>query len=443
MPAPSYRRGPVVAWALYDVANSSFTTLIVTFIYSAYFVAVMGGEAEGDLTSVWTTAVSITAVLVALLSPVLGAIADRGGYRKRFLLSFSAICVLATASLFFFEPGQWQAAIVVFVIANLAFELGGAFYDAFLPDLAPPEAIGRISGFGWGLGYVGGIFAMVIALFGFVQEGNGLYDFMLVTFRLSTEGGETIRATNLLVAVWFAVFTLPFIFVVREPRVMGKKPEGNVVMAAYRQLADTFKHLRSYRQIVRLLLARLIYNDGLVVIFAMGAIFAQNVYDFTTADVIIFGIAINVAAGIGAISFGFIDDRIGGRNTILISLVGLSIASLVAVLGTTRGTFWAAALLTGVLVGPTQAASRSLLGRFVPDDKESEFYGFFAFSGKATAFLGPTIYGALAAAYSHRAGMGSTLLFFVIGFLLLLRVDEAEGIRLAGRQDPAPLPPEH
>lgn len=439
MSSPSYRRGPVVAWALYDVANSSFTTLIVTFIYSTYFTGFM---AEGrDLTPVWSNAVSLSAIVVALLSPVLGAIADRGGLRKRFLLSLSALCVAATTALYFFPPGSWLPAIAVFVVANIAFEMSAAFYDAFLPDLAPQESIGRISGFGWGLGYIGGIVAMMIALYGFVQTDGPLYPFFSGLLGFDTAGGENVRATNLLVAGWFAVFTIPFILFVREPRVIGRTREPNVVAAAYRQLADTFGHLRQYRQIVRLLVARLIYNDGLVVIFAMGAIFASNVYGFTTEQVIAFGIVINVAAGLGAFLFGFIDDRIGGRNTIAVSLVGLMCATLIAVLGATSTTFWIAAILTGLLVGPTQAASRSLLGRFVPDDKEAEFYGFFAFSGKATAFLGPQIYSLMLLLFgTHRAGMAGTLLFFSVGLLLLLRVDEAEGIRLAARpetQDPA------
>ncbi len=440
MASPSYRRGPVVSWALYDVANSSFTTLVVTFIYSTYFTRAMSpGE---DLTPVWTSAVSITAILIALLSPLLGAIADRGGYRKRFLLILSALCVAMTTALFFFPPGQWLGAIVVFAIANLAFELSAAMYDAFLPDLAPPEAIGRISGFGWGLGYVGGIVAMVLALYGFVQTGSALFPYLGGAFGLTDAGGANVRATNLLVAVWFAIFTLPFILFVREPRVAGRIKEPNVIAGAYRQLADTFRHIRTYRQIVRLLVARLIYNDGLVVIFSMGAIFAQNAYGLTQEEVILFGIVLNVSAGVGALVFGFLDDKIGGRNTIAISIVGLVISTIIAVTGGTVTMLWTAGILTGLLVGPTQAASRSLLGRFVPDDKEAEFYGFFAFSGRATAFMGTGLYGLLVGTTnSHRVAMAGTILFFTVGLLLLLRVDEQEGIRLSGRGDAPEVQP--
>jgi UMF1 family MFS transporter len=323
---------------------------------------------------------------------------------------------------------------VVFVIANIAFEMGAAFYDSFLPDLVPQDKIGRVSGFGWGLGYVGGIAALLLALYGFARIDSPLYPYFAGAFGITGEAGANVRATALLVAVWFAVFTVPFILLVPEPRVSGDPGDGHPIAAGFRRLAASFRQIRKYRQIVRLILARLIYNDGLVVIFAMGAVFASQVYGFTTEETIIFGIVLNISAGIGAIGFGFMDDRIGGRNTILLSLVGLAIAGTLAILGQSRETFWTAAIFVGLLVGPNQSASRSLLGRFVPDDKEAEFYGFFAFSGKATAFLGPMIYGALVnAAGTHRAGMVVTVVFFVIGGLLLLRVDEREGIAASGR----------
>ena len=394
----------------------------------------MSGDGS-SLGRVWTNAVAVTAIVVALLSPLLGAIADRGGYRKRFLLSFSATCVVATAMLAFVEPGAYRLAILVFVLANVAFEMGSAFYDSFLPDLVPQHQIGRVSGLGWGLGYVGGIFALLLALYGFVQTDSALFPFVGGALGFTTEGGAHVRATALLVAVWFAVFTVPFLLLVPEPRVVGGPAAGgNAVAEGFRQLAASLKQIRRYRQIVRLIVARLIYNDGLVVIFGLGAVFAQQVYGFATDEIIIFGIVLNVAAGLGAIAFGFLDDRIGGRNTILASLVGLAAAGTLAIVGESRTTFWVAAIVVGLLAGPNQSASRSLLGRFVPDDKEAEFYGFFAFSGKATAFLGPLLYGTLTSmAGTDRAGMSVTVAFFIIGGLLLLRVDEREGILASGR----------
>ena len=425
----------MIAWALYDVANSSFTTLVVTFIYITYFTSRMGGEGV-DLTGVWSLGVGVSAVCIALLSPILGSISDRGGYRKRFLLSFSATCVAATAALAFVQPGNVVAAVALFIVANVAFEMGAVFYDSFLPDLVPPERIGRVSGLGWGMGYVGGIVALLLALFGFVQE-TPLRAWFEATLGFPAGPGGNIRATNLLVAVWFAIFTLPFILLVRTPRVVRSEADGPVLKAAFTQLAVTFRDLKRYRQIVRLIVARLVYNDGLVVIFSFGAVFARQVYGFSDEETIVFGIVLNVAAGAGAIAFGFLDDRIGGRRTILLSLVGLVGAALLAVSGTSRETFWIAAVCVGLLVGPNQSASRSLLGRMVPPDKESQFFGFFAFSGKATAFLGPLLYGTISTT-SHRAAMAVTIAFFVIGGLLLLRVNEAEGVALANRSGAAP-----
>ena len=306
--------------------------------------------------------------------------------------------------------------------------MGMVFYNAYLPDIAPPDKIGRISGYGWGLGYIGGLLCLVIALFAFVQTETPILGF-------STENAENVRATNLLVAVWYALFALPIFLFVKD-RPAPKLPQGeNIIRMANRQLVNTINEIRQqYRQILRLLIARLIYNDGLITIFAFGGIYAQGTFGFTTEDVIVFGIALNVAAGLGALAFGFLDDIIGGRATIFISLAGLFGAALLAVLATSVTWFWVAGILVGILAGPNQAASRSLMGRFVPPAKETEFYGFFAFSGKATSFLGPLLLGQFTLLFaSQRVGVATVLLFFIVGGLLMLRVDEKEGIALAKR----------
>ena len=419
------RRG-IASWALYDFANSSFTTLVVTFIYATYFTkGIAADEVTG--TSQWSLAVTITSLVVAFSSPYLGAIADRGGYRKRFLMITTCIVIIGSFWLFFPGPGQVLYALSVFVVANIAFELANVFYNAFLPDLAPSEKIGRISGYGWALGYVGGLLFMVIALFGFVQVD-------VPPFGLDTTVGEHVRATNILVAVWFAVFSIPMFLFVPELQPRQAPRSAGVITDATRQIVRTFHDIRRFRQIFRLLVARLIYNDGLVTIFAFGGIYAAGTFGFTIEEVLIFGIALNVSAGLGAWAFGFIDDRIGGKRTIIITLVGLTAASVLAVFTRSTALFWAAGILVGLLVGPNQSASRSLMGRFVPDDKETEFYGFFAFSGKATAFLGPLMLGQLTGIFGNqRFGVAVVIFFFVVGALLTLRVDEAEGIALAGR----------
>ena len=415
-----FSRRAVAAWSLYDFANSAFTTLVVTFIYATYFTR---GIAENEIvgTELWSRAVALSAITVALLSPYLGAVADRGGYRRRFLLISTIVSVLATVALFFGLPGEVMFALTFFVIADVAFEIGNVFYNAFLPDIAPPDRIGRISGYGWALGYVGGLLCLFTGYFILVAPDTP-------PFGLSAETGEHIRATNLLVAAWFALFSIPTFVVLKEQKPIDPPRIGLIVRSATRQLIDTFQEIRSYKDIFWLLFARLIYNDGLVTIFAFGGIYASGVFDFTDDEIFIFAIVLNAAAGLGAFLFGYVDDRIGGKVTVLISLALLMVAGAVAVVTTSRSLFWAAAILVGLCAGPNQSASRSLMGRFVPDDKENEFYGFFAFSGKATAFMSPLLFGFLTGAFeSQRAGMMSVILFFLVGGLVLLKVNETRG----------------
>ena len=431
MPSPTapphaLDRRAVWSWAFYDFGNSAFTTLVVTFVYATYFTQ---GLAENVLagTALWSRGVTITAVVVAVLSPFLGAWADRRGARKRFLFASTAVCVVFTALLFFPTSGQVMQALVCVVVANIAFELGMVFYNAFLPDLAPQPVIGRVSGYGWALGYVGGLLCMAAALVVFVLPE-------VAPFGLDAATGAPIRATNLLVAGWFALFSVPLFLFVREERPAEVPPVGRMLAASVRELGETFREIRRFRMIARLLLARLFYNDGLVTIFAFGGIYAAGTFGFTTEEILVFGIVLNVAAGLGAFAFGFVDDRLGGKPTVLISLGLLSLATVLAVTAQAAAMLWVAGVLIGIASGPNQAASRSLLGRFVPDDKETEFYGFFAFSGKLTAFMGPLLLGVLTEAFgTQRAGVAVVLVFFAVGAAILWRVDEAEGIRLSGR----------
>ena len=301
----------------------------------------------------------------------------------------------------------------------------GAFYNAFLPDIATPDRIGRLSGYGWACGYVGGLLCLVVAFLGFVLPDRPW-------FGLSKETAENIRATNLLVAAWFVVFSFPIFLWVREDRSHAEPTRRGILAASYRQLRETFRVVRPHRQVIRLLLARLVYNDGLVTVFAFGGIVASGTFKFEFSEIMLFGITLNVTAGLGAFLMGFLDDRIGGKHTILITLVGLAVATVLAILAPNKPSFWVAGVLVGIFSGPNQASSRSLLARFVPPDKENEFFGFFAFSGKATAFLGPLLFGLLTQAFqTQRAGLVSVLMFFVVGGLLLLWVDEEEGKRLA------------
>lgn len=428
-PAPSYDKRTVRSWSLYDFANSAFTTLIVTFVYAVYFTDAIAPSHERGLT-LWSWGVSSSAILVALMSPFLGAMADSGGHRRRYLLLSTVICVAGSVVLFFPLPGQIAFALITFVIANVAFEMANVFYNAYLPDIAPLSQIGKVSGNGWALGYIGGLFCLLVGYFVLVQPSDP-------PFGLSAEDGSNVRAVTLLVAGWFALFSLPMFLWVKDKKVENPPPAGVLFRFARQELAQTFREIRNYRNLVRLLVARFVYNDGLITIFALGGIYAVDTFG---VNIFYFGIILNLAAGVGAFAMGYLDDYIGGRKTILISIVGLALATITAVLTTNVTVFWASAVLTGILAGPNQSASRSLFSRFVPENHENEFFGFFAFSGKFTAFIGPFLVGLLTHIYhSQRIGISVVVLMFIAGGLLLLRVDEKEGIATANRTGAAEL----
>jgi len=409
------------SWAFYDWANSAYATLVVTFVYSTYFTQAMAPD-ELTGTTWWSRAVAVSGILTALISPILGAAADRAGARKRFLALTTVLCIGATTLLAFVPPSLPNAALValaLFVIADLCFETGYVFYNAFLPTIASSERIGRVSGYGWGFGYAGGLVCMGIALVGFVRPE-------VPWFGLSTVEGFNVRATNLLVAVWFSVFALPLFLFVPERRLGGVRVD---VRAAFQQLGVTFRTIGRYREIAKFLIARLVFNDGLVTVFAFGGIYAAGTFGMSLSEVIIFGVVLNVASGLGAVAFGFLDDRIGGKKTIMVTLVMLTLATAVAVWAPNRTWFWTAGVLIGLFVGPNQSASRSLMGRFVPEKHQTEFFGFFAFSGKVTSFMGPILLGTVTAAFgSQRAGVATVILFFLVGGTLLWTVNERRGI---------------
>jgi UMF1 family MFS transporter len=425
------RRRAVASWCLYDWANSAFTTLVVTFIYATYFTQTFAENADRG-TVLWSRGVTTSSLIIALVSPVLGAMADRGGHRRRFLAAATLISVGATAWLTFVVPGSGNAvlaALALFVVANIGFEVGMVFYNAFLPQVSTPATIGRISGIGWGIGYAGGLVSLVLALLGLVGLGDAR-----PWVSLSTEAGFNVRATNLLVAGWFLLFSLPMLLVVRDRTAGHSLPAADGAASigrAFQDLGRTFGRIREFKDIVRFLLARLVYNDGLITMMAFGGVYAAGTFGMDTSEVILFAISLNVTGGLGAFLFGLLDDRLGGRATVLWSLVGLFLCTFVAVVATSKAVFWIAVLISGLFIGPTQSASRSLMARFAPERYESEFFGFFAFSGKATAFLGPLLLGLITAGYGQRAGVSIVLAFFLVGGLLLLRVDEARGMKRA------------
>ena len=410
----------IFSWAAYDFANAPFSTLVVTFIYATYFTQAIAPDPITG-TVLWSRGVAITGIIVALFSPFLGAIADCGAYRKKFIILSTLICVIFTAALYPVLPGSVFTALLFFVIANLSYEFSLIFYNSFLSDVSNPSNIGRISGFAWAIGYLGGLLTLTIALIGFVQPDTPW-------FGLSKVNGENIRATNLLVASWFLLFSIPLIYFLEDKDLTIKTSE-NIIIKSYYQLKNTWIDIKNYKEVVKFLIARMFYNDGMITVFAFGGIYAAETFNFTLTEVLIFGIVMNISAGLGAFLMGYIDDFLGGKRTILISLVFLFIATMLAVLANDRLWIWVAGAIFGFFTGPNQSASRSFMARIIPQKKKNEFFGFYAFSGKLTAFIGPFLLGVLTQwTNSQRIGVSIVLLLLFIGFILMLKVDDS-GLR--------------
>lgn len=410
--------GGRVAWAFYDWANSSFAAIISTFVFPAYFARQVA-ESETVGTAQWGYTVGLAGLLVALGGPVLGAVADQGGRRKPWLGAFTVLAVLGTASLWWVVPGMqpvWLALLLV-GLATVAAEFAVVFYNAMLPSLTVPERLGRWSGWAWGLGYVGGLLCLVLALFGFVQDGAWL--------ELPRADAEHVRATFVLVAVWYGLFALPlFLFTPDEPD--RHKAFGRAVRDGLGQLTESLHQIRRYAPILRFLVARMVFIDGLATIFAFGGVYAAGTFGMDAQGVLLFGIGLNVTAGIGAAAFAWIDDWLGSRRTILIALIGLIVPGSLMLVVESVTWFWVLGLTLGLFVGPVQAAGRSYLARVAPVELRNQMFGLFAFSGKATAFAGPLLVGAVTGWFeSQRAGMSVIIVFLIIGFLLMLTVPEA------------------
>ncbi len=403
---------------MYDWANSAFPTVITTFVFAAYFTKGVAADAVSG-TVQWGYAMSLSALAVAVIAPVLGAVADRGGRRKPWILVFTMITIVGSAALWTVEPDPAfvLTALIAVAVANFGFEMAMVFYNAMLPDLVAAERIGRWSGWGWGLGYAGGLVCLALALVGLVQTETPW-------FGLDKAAAEHLRATGPLVAVWMAVFALPLVLLTPDRAATGA-PFLNALSGGLATLAETLRDWRDYRLVMRFLIARMIYTDGLNTLFAFGGIYAAGSFGMDFEELILFGIGINVTAGLGAAGFAWVDDWIGAKRTIMISvaaLIGLG-GALLVVDGKTL--FWVFGLPLGLFVGPAQSASRSMMARIAPAEVRTEMFGLYALSGKATAFLGPALLAWATEAFaSQRAGMATIVVFFGLGLALLLRVPD-------------------
>ena len=423
----------IFSWSIYDFANQPFTTITVTFIYSTFFASTIFLGTEEAGVSAWGKAITISSLIIAFLSPIMGALADRGGYRKLFLIFWTWICIIFSFLLYFPKQGDVFSALLFFCIANIGFEMGGVFLNAYLPEIAPKNKIGRISGYGWSFGYVGGLIALAACFVLFIVPDNPFNP--LTGNVLDKSNYEHIRIINIFIAIWFAIFSIPTFLYVKSSNIISK-PSRNLISSSFKSIRSTFYEIKKYKQIVRFLLARVVYNDAMITVIAFGGPYAYTQFGFdmdTNGKLMIFGIVLNVFAGFGAFIMGFLDDYIGGKKTVQITnlgfIVALIIAFLAPVLENGEIYFWVSGAMIGIFMGPNQAASRSLMGRLIPKNKETEFYGFFAFSGKATAFLGPLLF-TLIIDYTNniRLSLLMLALLFFIGMLILNTVNTKEGI---------------
>lgn len=409
-----------VAWAFYDWANSAFPTVVSTFVIAAYFAqGVAPDPATGQAWWGWMQAA--VGFIVALASPLLGAIADRAGGRRAMLALFTLLTALATAAIWFAapDPAFALAALLAVGVASVGFELGTVFYNAMLPQVATRETMGRVSGLAWGLGYVGGLACLALALLLLVRPDPS-------PFGLDRAQAEHVRAVALLVAVWIIAFGSPVLVFLRDPPLAAARPRwADAARDGVAELVGILKRLPRSPDLLRFHLARLFYTDGLNMLFAFGAIFAAGAFGMTIEEILLFGIALNVTAGAGAAGFALVEDRFGSRNVVLVSLAALVVLGALLLLAEGKPAFWVLALLLGLFIGPSQAASRTLMARMAPPGEVAAHFGLFALSGRITGFVGPLVLaGVTAATASQHAGMAVILVFLAAGLAILASVAE-------------------
>jgi UMF1 family MFS transporter len=402
-------RGRIFAWTLFDFANTAFSVIIVTVIFSRYFT----GHVAGGRKWLWGLAVSLSMVCSAILSPPLGAAADFSHNRKRFLFLFTCICVVCTGLLFFVEEGMVLVGILLFILANIGFEGGLVFYDAFLPGITSRASYGRVSGYGFAMGYLGALAVLLIVM-------------VLLPDQASPEYFWYVRFSFVVAAAFFLAFSLPlFLFV---PEVHARSRESaSYLREGMRRSAATFRSLflkREHPSIARFLVAFFIYNDGILTVIAFAAIFAETILRMTDRDIIVFFAIVQSSAILGSLVFGILTDKIGPKKTISVTLVLWIVICAAAYFVDSVTAFYAVALAAGVAIGSSQSASRSLMALLTPHDREAEFFGFYdGLCGKASAVVGPLVYGILADLTNERVAVLAIGLFFVAGLVLLQGVD--------------------
>lgn len=422
---PDVRKREVFGWAMYDFANSGYTTVVLTAVFSAYFVgSVAGGQDWATLA--WSSALAVSSLLVMLTMPAIGAYADLRAAKKRLLLLSTGGCVLATAALAGAGPGDMVWAVVAVVLSNVFFTYGESLVAAFLPELARPDSVGRVSGWGWAFGYLGGMLTLGLCLaYVLWAQGQGL------------PASHFVPVTMLVTAAIFGIAAAATFALLREraqPQVQATAAGGGL-RASLARLRSTWTQAQRFRDFVALLFCSVAYQAGISVVVTLAAVYADQALGFAQTDTMMLIFVVNIAAAAGAFAWGYVQDLIGHRPALGITLAGWILMTVLAGLATGPALFWVAATLAGLCMGSSQSAGRALVGVLSPQAQRAEFYGLWTLSIRLAAILGPMTYGLVTwlTGGEHRVAIISTGLFFVLGLLLLARVDVARGVAAAER----------
>ena len=402
---------------MYDFANSGYTTVVLTAVFNAYFVSAVAGNAPWA-TFAWTAALSVSYAMVMVAGPIVGAWADAHGAKKR-LLAFSTVaCVAGTAALAWAGPGDVAWAVAFIIVSNFAFAIGENLCAAFLPEIARPEALGKVSGWGWSLGYFGGILALAVSL-----------AWVMTAASRGSTTGAAVGGTMLITAAIFALAALPTFLFLRE-RAGGRRGAVSTdTRSAFARLRETASHARQYRDLMLVFACGTCYQAGVATVIALAAIYAEQVMGFKTQDTIMLIIVVNVTAAIGAFGFGYAQDRIGKVAALRITIVAWIAMTVVAYFSTTAGMFWVAANLAGLAMGSSQSAGRALVAYLSPAGRSAEFFGLWGVATRLAAILGPLTYGAVtwATGGNHRLAILLTGVFFIAALAVLAFVNETRG----------------
>jgi UMF1 family MFS transporter len=411
---------------MFDFANSGYTTVVITAIFNAYFVAVVTNNQEWG-TFAWTTALAVSYALIMLVGPALGAYADSYAAKKRLLFLTTIGCVVFTAMLSFVGPGDLWLAVVLIILTNFFFGCGENLIAAFLPELAKSKALGKVSGWGWSLGYIGGLVSLGCSL-AYVTWAQGQ----------GKQADQFVPVTMLITAALFAVSSIPTFLYLKERSQPQKHLLGRgVAREAFARLGQTLSHVRDYRDLGRFLVCLVFYQAGIQTVITLAAIYAQQVMGFDTGDTMLLVLVVNITAAAGAFAFGNMQDRLGHIRTIALTLVGWIIMVLVAWLADTRALFWVAANIAGLCLGASQSAGRALVGYFSPGSRRAEFFGLWGLAVKLSSILGPVTYGLVSwiSRGDHRLAMLITGIYFIIGLIILIGIDIERGRQTALRAE--------